>query len=173
MTSFTSIFGFLHRRAENLLALILASLFFSFILQIIFRYFLNLPVGWTVEYVAIAWLWGILFGYAFVVREEEVIRFDIVYGIVPVGVRRILDAATSIVCAGIFLWTMPAVWDFVTFMAVEKTAYMQIRFDYVFAIYIPFMLSVIIRCLINLVQAIKGTHAKYKIGAGAEGHDYD
>jgi len=164
---------FLYRRAENILALVLASLFVSFLIQIVFRYVLNLPLGWTVEYVSIAWLWGILFGYAFVVREQDVIRLDIVYAAVPVFAQRIMDVFTGLVCAGIFIWTLPNVWDYVTFMAIERTAYMQIRFDYVFIIYIPFALSVIVRCLLNVWHAFLGTHPKYAVGAASEMHDYD
>ncbi|MBD1547771.1 TRAP transporter small permease subunit [Labrenzia aggregata] len=164
---------FLYSRAENILALVLASLFVSFLIQIVFRYVLNLPLGWTVEYVSIAWLWGILFGYAFVVKEDDVIRLDIVYGSVPVAVQRIMDVFSGLVCAGIFLWTLPDVWDYVTFMSIERTAYMQIRFDYVFMIYIPFALSVIIRSLISAWHGLNGNHPKYAVGAASEMHDYD
>lgn len=64
----------LHRRAEQFVALLLASMFVTFLIQIVFRYFLNLLLGWTVEYVAISWLWGILFGYAFVIRDAAMNR---------------------------------------------------------------------------------------------------
>lgn len=173
MPSVTRSIEFLYSRAENILALVLASLFLSFLIQIVFRYVLNLPLGWTVEYVAIAWLWGILFGYAFVVKEEDVIRLDIVYGGMPTRVQRIMDIFSGLVCAGIFLWTLPNVWDYVTFMAIERTAYMQIRFDYVFMIYIPFAISVIIRSLLNVWQGLHGNHPKYAVGAASEMHDYD
>lgn len=173
MLQLTTIRNWLGRRAEEALALILASLFLTFLVQIAFRYFLNLPLGWTVEYVSIAWLWGILFGYAFVTRDNEIIRLDIVYAAMPAGVQRAMDAFTGLTCAAIFLWSLPAVWDYVTFMAVERTAFLRLRFDYVFAIYIPFAVAVSIRCLINVWQAVAGTHPRYASGSAAEAHDYD
>jgi C4-dicarboxylate transporter, DctQ subunit len=173
MDKLKTIRNWLGRRAEELLALVLASLFVTFLIQIVFRYFLNLPLGWTIEYVSIAWLWGILFGYAFVTRDREIIRLDIVYGSVSVKVQRIMDVFTGLTVALIFLWSLPKVWDYVTFMAIERTAYMRIRFDYVFAIYIPFAISIAIRSLINVWQAIRGTHPKYTTGMDAAGHDYD
>jgi TRAP-type C4-dicarboxylate transport system permease small subunit len=163
----------LGHRAEELLALILASLFLTFLIQIVFRYFLNLPLGWTIEYVSIAWLWGILFGYAFVTRDSEIIRLDIVYGAMSPAVQRVMDVFTGLTCAAIFLWSLPMVWDYVTFMAIERTAYMRIRFDHVFAIYMPFAVAVVIRCLLDAWRAVAGTHPKYTAGASAEGHDYD
>lgn len=157
MTSLNSTLKWLRARAENIIALMLASMFVSFLIQIVFRYLLNLPLGWTVEYVAIAWLWGILFGYAFVIRDDDIIRFDLVYFAVPDPVRRVMDVFTGLTCAAIFAWSLPKVWDYVTFMSIERTAYMRIRFDYVFAIYVPFALSVIIRSLIDVWRAIRGT----------------
>ncbi len=41
--------GWLYRRAENVLAAMLAVMFFAFLLQIVFRYVLNWPTGWTNE----------------------------------------------------------------------------------------------------------------------------
>ena len=169
----SNIRDWLGRRAEEMLALVLASLFITFLIQIVFRYVLNLPLGWTIEYVSIAWLWGILFGYAFVVRDVEIIRLDLIYGAVPTAVRRAMDIFTGLVCAGIFLWSLPKVWDYVTFMEIERTAYMRIRFDYVFAIYIPFAIWVSLRCLLDVWHAIRGIHPKYIVGASAAGHDYD
>ena len=64
--------------AEGIAALMLGSMFVCFLTQIGFRYILGWPVGWTIEYVSMTWLWGILFGYAFVVRNPEIIRLDIV-----------------------------------------------------------------------------------------------
>ena len=64
----------------------LGAMFAVFILQIVFRYLLNLPIGWTHEISVVLWLWMVLFGAAFVVRESEEIRFDMIYG--AVGPRR-------------------------------------------------------------------------------------
>ena len=69
--------AWLCRRAENLLAAMLVAMFAAFLLQITFRYVLNLPIGWTNEISVVLWIWIVLFGAAFVVREEEEIRFDL------------------------------------------------------------------------------------------------
>jgi C4-dicarboxylate transporter, DctQ subunit len=69
--------NWLRRRAEDVLAAMLAAMFLAFLLQIMFRYLLNFPVGWTSEVTVIAWLWGVLWGAAFVVKEREEIRFDL------------------------------------------------------------------------------------------------
>lgn len=165
--------GWLSRRAENFLALVLAALFASFLIQIVFRYVLNLPLGWTVEMVSICWLWGILFGYAFVVRDSDIIRLDIIYDMFPRGGRRTLDVITGLICAGLFAWTLPKAWEFIDFMKIEKTAYIRLRFDYVFAIYVPFALAVIFRSLRSVWYGLSGTGPAFSLTHGAETHDYD
>lgn len=170
MARLNVIASWLRHRAENIIALMLGSMFFTFLIQIMFRYLLNLPLGWTVEYVALVWLWGILFGYAFVVRDSEVIRLDLLYCSVPKVIQRTMDVATGLVCAGIFAWSLPKAYDFVTFMAIEKTAYMQIRFDLVFAIYIPFSVAIIIRSLVTVWRALRGPVATIET-AGANQND--
>ncbi len=169
-----SIFKRLAKRAytgaEVVVALLLGSMFVTFILQIIFRYVLSLPIGWTVEWVAIAWLWGILFGYAFVVRDRDIIRLDIVYAVMPEGVRRAMDVITGLTAAAILAWTLPKCWDYVEFMKIERTAYLRWPMNFIFLIYIPFAVAIIVRSLLSVWSALLGkTHAQI----APEGHDYD
>ena len=69
--------GRLHRFAEAVAALLLAVIFIAFLLQIVLRYVFNWPVGWTTELSLAAWLWLVLWGAAFVLRDEEEIRIDL------------------------------------------------------------------------------------------------
>ena len=64
-------------------------MFVAFIVQIVFRYLLNFPIGWTSELTVITWLWLVLWGAAFVVKESEEIRFDLLSGAVGPRARRI------------------------------------------------------------------------------------
>jgi TRAP-type C4-dicarboxylate transport system permease small subunit len=150
----TAILGRLHRSAELIAGLILGSMFVVFLAQVLFRYLLTRPAGWTVEWVAIVWLWGILFAYAFVLRDDEVIRLDIVYANVPDGLRRVFDVITGLTCAAILAWTLPKCLDYIQFMRIERTAYLRWPFNWVFSIYIPFALAVIARCLWQVFRAI-------------------
>jgi len=135
-------------------ALLLASVFVVFLLQIFFRYVLVMPVGWTVEWVTIAWVWVILFGAAFALRDAELLRLDVIYLAVPQGVRRVFDAITGLTCAAILAWTLPACLEYVQFMRIERTAYLRWPFHWVFAIYVPFALAMIARCLWQVARAL-------------------
>lgn len=139
--------GWLYARAENLLAAMLAGMFAAFILQIVFRYLLNWPIGWTNEISVVFWIWIVLFGAAFVVREEEEIRFDLIYAAVGERARRVMFLISAAALVALYAVAFPATLDYVTFMAVESTAYLDIRFDWLFSIYIVFVVAVIARYL--------------------------
>jgi C4-dicarboxylate transporter, DctQ subunit len=139
------------------LAYMMGSILVVFLIQIVARYALNTPMGWTIEYVAIAWVWGVFLGFAFVLRDEEMLRIDFLVHMVSPGWQRVFDIVAHSVCAVIIAWSIPKSWGYVSFMSIEKTAYMLIPFHIVFAVYIPFAISVVVRSALAVRRAIKGT----------------
>lgn len=139
------ILEWLRARAENLSCALLAAMFVAFIIQIVCRYLLNLPIGWTHEVSVVTWIWLVLFGSAFAVREREEIRFDLVYSSASDRARRVMGVITAAALVSLFGMSLPAVVDYVTFMRVESTAYLKIRFDYLYSIYVVFAVAMIVR----------------------------
>lgn len=148
--------SWLAARAENLCALMLAVMFAAFLIQIAFRYLLNFPTGWTHELSVMLWLWLVLWGAAFVVSEREEIRFDIIYGSVGVNTRRVMCVISAIVLILLYVVSLPAVISYVTFMKVQTTAYLKVRFDLLFSIYIVFVIATIVRYVWLAWQATRG-----------------
>jgi C4-dicarboxylate transporter, DctQ subunit len=141
----TKLFDFLRARAENVLALMMAVMFVAFILQVLFRYMLNLPLAWTDEVCTIVWMWGILWGAAFVMRNRDDIRFDMLYSALSRGKRRVLTVLASGAIVGILLASLPAAYSFVSFMKVEKLANFQIPLSWVYSIYLMFVVAMALR----------------------------
>ncbi len=146
----------LRQRAENILALMLLAMFVAFILQIIFRYVLNLSIGWTNEISVILWIWIVLFGSAFVIREVEEIRFDFFWASASNNARRVMQIICALALVVLFAVSLPAVISYVSFMKVESTAYLKIRFDYLYSIYIVFAIAMIVRYIWLGFVAIRG-----------------
>lgn len=149
--------AWLYRRAENVLAAMLAVMFFAFLLQVLFRYVLNWPTGWTNELSAILWIWMVLWGAAFVLTEQEEMRFDLLYASARPRVRSamfLVFAAALVVLYGV---SLPAVVDYVTFMKVQKTAYMHIRFDWLYSIYVVFVVAIIVRYIWLSWRVLRGS----------------
>ena len=149
--------GWLYRRAENVLAAMLAIMFFAFIFQVFARYVMGWPTGWTNELSAILWIWIVLWGAAFVLTEQEEMRFDLIYASVGPRVRSTMFLVSAACLLFLYAISFPAVFDYVSFMKVEKSAYLKLRFDWLFSIYVIFVIAIIIRYLWLSWQVLRGS----------------
>lgn len=135
----------LYRRAENVAAAMLAVMFSAFVIQIVFRYFLNFPVGWTSELTVVMWLWLVLWGAAFVVKESEEIRFDLLYGAVGRRIRIGMGIISGVALIVLYAASLPASYSYVSFMKVEKTSYLKVPMNWLFSIYLIFLVAILAR----------------------------
>lgn len=149
--------GWLYRRAENVLAAMLAVMFFAFLFQIFSRYVMSWPTGWTNELSAILWVWMVLWGAAFVLTEQEEMRFDLIYASVGPRLRSAMFLASGASLVFLYAISFPAVLDYVAFMKVEKSAYLKLRFDWLFSIYVIFVIAIIIRYVWLSWQVLRGS----------------
>ena len=146
----------LRRRAENVSVALLSVMFAAFIVQIFFRYALNDPLGWSEEVVITAWLWTVLWGAAFVLRESEEIRFDIFYSNASRRTRRILNILTGIVLVATYIASLPAAYRYVSFMKVEHSAYLHVPLNWLYSVFIMFSVACIGRYCWLIVRAVRG-----------------
>jgi len=137
--------AWLRRRAENVIVALIGLMFVSFLLQIAFRYVLNRPLGWTDEVTVLCWVWLVLWGAAFILSDKDEIRFDIVYGLVSRRTRRTFTLISSVALVVLFVVSLPASWNYVLFMKREKSAYLGMRFDYLYSIYLIFAVACIVK----------------------------
>ena len=154
------VFEWLRHRAENFIAALLGVMFIAFLIQIVFRYLLNFPVGWTSELTVITWLWLVLFGAAFVLNEGEEIRFDLIYGVAGPRTRRVMGIVIGVSIVMLYGVSFPAAVEYVRFMKVEDTSYLDIRFDFLYSIYLFFAAAIIVRYIWILWELLRGKEAK-------------
>ena len=152
--------AWLRRRAEDIAAAMVAVMFAAFVVQIVFRYFFNFPVGWTSELSVLMWLWLVLWGAAFVVREREEIRFDLVSEIAGRRARLGMGIIAAVALVVLYGASLKPSFDYVAFMKVEKSSYLKIRMDWLFSIYVVFLVAVIVRYLWLLSQLVRGRELK-------------
>jgi TRAP-type C4-dicarboxylate transport system permease small subunit len=148
--------AWLRRRAEDVAAAMLAVMFAAFLIQIVFRYVLNFPVGWTSELTIVMWLWLVLWGAAFVTPERGEIRFDLVTGIAPRRLRIAMGLCAALALLVLYGASLPASYSYVTFMKVEKSSYMRIRMDWLFSIYLVFLVAILVRYLWIVGRLLRG-----------------
>jgi len=157
----------LRRRAENVCALLLAGMFLSFMVQIGARYIFNYPLGWTDEVSVILWIWCILWGAAFVLRERDEVRFDIFYSALSERTRCVFTVVTGVVAVAILLVSLPAVYSYVSFLKVERSAYLGIKLHYLYSIYVVFSVAAIVRYAALVYLALRGRAPEIQVGSGS------
>jgi len=158
----------LHRFAEAVAAALMAVIFVAFIVQIVLRYVFGLGVGWTTELSLAAWLWLVLWGASFVIKESEEVRFDLVTAAVGRRARIAMGLIASITLIVLYAASLPATWKYVTFMKVEKSSYLKIRMDWLFAIYLIFVVAILARYLWIVWHLARGKEpAEADVGAKA------
>lgn len=146
----------LRRRTENVLVALLSVMFATFIIQIFFRYALNYPIGWSEEVVITMWLWTVLWGAAFVISEKEEIRFDIIYSTLSERMRRIFTIVTGVLLIILYAVSLPAAYSYVSFMKVERSAYLHVPINYMYSVYLIFAVACIARYCWLVWRAIQG-----------------
>lgn len=149
----------LRNRADNVAVALLTATFLLFILQIVSRYVIRQPVGWTLEACLLCWLWLVFWNSAFTLKDGDHVRFTILYDAVRPTVRRVFGALAALALVAAFALSLPATADFVSFMAIERTSLLKIRFDHVFAIYLVFAVAIILRYGWRLMTILRGRDA--------------
>ena len=135
---------------------LLSVMFATFIIQIFCRYVLNNPVGWSEEVIITAWLWTVLWGAAFVVSEADEIRVDIVRSERSHRARRSVAVIVGIVLVALYCISLPASYAYVSFMKVERSAYLHVPINWLYAIYVIFLVACICRYCWLIIVAIRG-----------------
>lgn len=146
----------LQDRADNVAAGLLAVMFLSFIVQIVTRYVLNAPLGWTVELCLTMWLWVVFWGSAFTLTERDHVKFDLLYLAGSPKVRRVLALVSAVAILAGFVAALPATIDYITFYKIKKSATLRIRLDYVFSVYALFAIAIIVRYGLRAIHLIRG-----------------
>jgi C4-dicarboxylate transporter, DctQ subunit len=159
----TSVVEFIRQRAENIVAALLGLMFVAFIVQIVFRYVFNFPLGWSSELSVVTWLYIILIGSAFWLEESETIRFNLVSGLFGHVGKCIVGALVSLSAVVLYAMSFPAAYKYVTFMKVESTDFMKIRKDYLYAIFLVFAAAIILRYLWRFFQFARGIDAEAQV----------
>lgn len=143
------------RRIRDMATIILfAALFLTLLAGVVSRYVLHAPIAWTDELAVILFIWVIFVTSSFSLTYRDHFGFDVVYELLSPSFRRAVSIVTSVLLVAVLLYSLPYVWDYVSFMWRERTAALQWRFDYVYVIFPVFQVAVVIGLLVRLVRLL-------------------
>ena len=179
-------FRWFSRLADMIAAGLLAAIFVTFLLQIATRYLPKVityfdldyfpalaairPLGWSLELIGILWVWVIFFSCAFVVREQDHVKFDILYLWVSRKTRTIFTViSAAAIVAGMIYALLPTL-DYIDWMKMRKTATVRNPFTggkipmrTIFSIYGGFMIVVAARYAWMVIETIRNGPPKTEL----------
>jgi TRAP-type C4-dicarboxylate transport system permease small subunit len=129
---------------EGVAAALFAMMFAGFVIQIISRYVLNMPVSWSLELCSIGYVWVVFWSCNLLAGERQQIVFDLIYNMFPPRRRRVLAIVNTATLSLVFLAALPGVLDYVMFLGRRSSMLLKVRMDLVYSCFVVFMLAVII-----------------------------
>ncbi len=150
----TRFLRYLRTVAEFISVATFVAMFGAFLLQVFTRYVLDRPLAWTSEACVIAYIWVIFWTAAFLLRERDHIAFTTLYEVIRPRARRVAAIVGIAAMTAGFLASLPAGVSFVAFMRINATPVMRIPFDYVYSVWLLFVLAVIVRGVVSLIRLV-------------------
>ena len=138
------------RLAQAVSTLSMGVVFVLFIYGVGMRYLLNRPVSWTDEAVTVLMVWSVLWTGAFVLRWSEHISFDIVFANLAPERQRLMLLVGNAAFVVLMLAALPGMVDYTLFLWREKTDMLEMRLDFVYAIFPIFFIAIVVRQLLSL-----------------------
>ena len=130
------------------------ALFITFVVQVGARFGFNRPLMWTDELAVILYIWVVLWGAAFMVPENEQVRFGLIYDMVPPAVQKLMTITGHVLIGGLAIWGLPASWSYISFMAREGTPVLGWPFMWVFLPFALLLVSLAVRAVWRIAVTI-------------------
>ena len=119
------------------------AMFISFVLQVFFRYFINMPLTWTQDIIVIGFVWTVLFGACYTMRAGRHVKFTMIYDMLkPKGAALSRLLGDLIIVVAFIVLIVPS-WNYSFFLYFQKTPVFRINYTYVFIPFVYLILSVI------------------------------
>ena len=130
----------------------LGLVFLLFIYGVGMRYLFDRPISWVDEAVTVLTVWSVLWTSAFRLRWTEYIAFDVLFINLSERAQRIMLATILALFVALMLAALPGLIDYTLFLWRERTDMLEMRLDFVYAIFPFFFVVVVLRMLVCIVR---------------------
>ena len=149
----------LDRVLDNLGAIAFMGMMLVLCIQIIFRYVLESPSVWATPMSMFFFVWGIWFGGAAGIRDENQIRVELGEQYLPVSVLRILLPLISLGCAAFLVLVVVKSFAIIELQSTSVYDTLPFNRDVLFVV-VPIVGSVmVLQCLRVFVRQMRRFHA--------------
>ena len=130
-------------------------MFVVFVIQIFFRYFLNHPLTWPQEVTIFGFIWTAILGACFAKRHNVHVVFDLIYEARSAQTQLLMRLISNALVVAAFAIALKPSYEYVQFMAFQKSSVLRIPFNIAFFPYVVFVVLIFGRTLYDLVTDIK------------------
>ena len=130
-------------------------MFLVIILQVFCRYVLRYPLTWAMEITVIGFVWTVIFGACFTMRNRSHIKFSLIYDRLKPRPAALFRMLGNIIIVVTFLSMVYASWRFSMFIGFQKTPVFRISFTYVFLPFVYFLCSISLYTITEIIEDIK------------------
>jgi TRAP-type C4-dicarboxylate transport system permease small subunit len=130
-------------------------MFFTFILQVFFRYVIHHPLTWTQEVIVISFVWTVIFGACYTMRQRSHVKFTMIYDRLPPRWAALVRLLGNMLIAVLFLWLVPSSWRYSFFTGFQKTAVFRIPLTPYFLPFVYFLVSIVGYTLPDIFEDLK------------------
>jgi TRAP-type C4-dicarboxylate transport system permease small subunit len=136
--------------------LIFLVLFATIIAQTVMRYVFRNPLTTSQELASVAFIWMVFWTIGASLRIADHVRFDLVYEVMPEGLRRACMILCNLLFLGVFVWAIPDTLDYFGFLASQTTASMRLSYQVAFLPYFLFFVLLPLRLALNTALLVSG-----------------
>ncbi|MBW7885911.1 MAG: TRAP transporter small permease subunit [Caldilineaceae bacterium] len=141
-------------------AISFAVMFVVFVVQVFYRYYLNLPLTWPPEVISTTFIWTTVLGACYAQRKLEHVSFTVVYERLPAQGQLIFRLLGNSLVALAFLIALPAVYSYVQFMSFQRTTVLKVPFNVVYFPFLIFQVLITGRLLYAVYQDLRVVFGK-------------
>lgn len=140
----------------SMLALVICAA--AIVIQVFYRYALNISLDWPFELSIHAYIWTLYLGAAWGVREGYHVRFNIIYDKLSYKVQKIVNIIFNTTTTVVFILIFWPNWDYLLFNYRIKSVALKIPWTYVFMVFPIFLILTIIHNISFIVGDVKALY---------------
>lgn len=143
----------LAKGAEIIGVALFAVMFMSFLYQVFMRYVMNQPSSISEEVSLMAFIWGLFWSCAFVIKDREHVAFDIVYARLGPQARRVCAMVAALAVGALFVAAVPATYEYLATLR-QRSPVLGWPFKFIFSCFLLFLCVIAVRAALQLVKLL-------------------
>lgn len=130
-------------------------MFVLFIVSVFYRYFLNNPLTWPFELTVLCFIWTAVLAATYARRTHSHVKFTLFYDRQSPRRQALTRITGNMLIAVVFLISLYPSFDYVQFMAFQKTTVLRIPFNIAYSPYVVFLVLIIAHSLYDVVVDLR------------------